>query len=179
MEELSESIPSVPHSPCTWQQITRKRVFSKFGVSVHRARDGLTVEVNLDLTICDFRPRCQVRLPCPIASGGSRLLLGQRNRVNKCLQRCLAITPPALVGPRFIILLQPLLEICLQLSNPRIDLLAEGNAVELCEDGLVEALSSRGRGYLFPCLPHGTGRAELPHPALQGPSLPRRVDGMW
>ena len=58
----------------------------------------------------------------------------------KVLHRHLAKTIAALVRPRLIILRHPDIEILLQFADRRIDLLAEGDAVELVEHGLVKPL---------------------------------------
>ena len=58
--------------------------------------------------------------------------------VKESLHRRLAETIAALVRPRLIILGHPDIEILLQFADRRIDLLAEGDAVELVEHGLVK-----------------------------------------
>jgi hypothetical protein len=60
--------------------------------------------------------------------------------VKESLHRPLAKTIAALVRPRLIILRHPDIEILLQFADRRIDLLAEGDAVELIEHGLVKPL---------------------------------------
>ena len=75
-------------------------------------------------------------------SGGDHFLLRQRRRVKEGLHRRLAEAPSSLVRPFLVVALDPIIEIALQLADRAVDLLAEGDAVELVEHGLVEPLNN-------------------------------------
>jgi hypothetical protein len=60
--------------------------------------------------------------------------------VKEGLKRGLSKAPFALMGPRFIELAHPEVEVGLKVLDCRVDLLAEGYAVEFVEHGLVETL---------------------------------------
>ena len=63
-----------------------------------------------------------------------------RQRVKEGLERRLSEAPFALMGPRLVELAHPEIEVGLQVVDRGVDLLAEGDAVELIEHGFVEAL---------------------------------------
>src|SRR6516165_6995470 len=64
----------------------------------------------------------------------------ERERVKEGLQGGLSEAPLALMGPGLVELAHPEVEVGLQVLDRRVELLAEGDAVELVEHGLVEAL---------------------------------------
>src|SRR6516165_9002631 len=69
-------------------------------------------------------------------------LLCQRERVKEGLHRSLAEAPAALVRAPLVVVDEPGVEVALQLVDRAVDLLAEGNPVELVEDGAMEALAN-------------------------------------
>jgi hypothetical protein len=64
----------------------------------------------------------------------------QRDGVKEGLERRLSKAPFALMRPDLVELAHPEIEVGLQVLDGGVDLLAEGDAIELVEDGLVEAL---------------------------------------
>src|SRR4029077_1957190 len=78
---------------------------------------------------------------CPTLSGGDHFLLRHRHCVEERLHRRLAGAPAPLMGPRLIVLVNPDIEIGLQLVDETIHLFAERDTVKLIEHGLVEALA--------------------------------------
>ena len=62
--------------------------------------------------------------------------------VQECLHRRLAEAIAALMRPPIIVFRHPMIEILLQFADRRVDLLAEGDAIELVEHGLVVALDN-------------------------------------
>src|SRR6266568_1530696 len=73
--------------------------------------------------------------------GCDHFLLGRRQCVKEGLHRRLAEAPASLMWPRLIVFAKPQIKIDLQLVDRTIHLFAEGDAVELVEHGLVEALA--------------------------------------
>ena len=69
------------------------------------------------------------------------LLLCHVDTITEGVHGGLSIAPAPLVGSGFIIFLHPPIQVGLQLLDGTIELLAEGHAVELIQDGLVEALT--------------------------------------
>src|SRR5256886_16479656 len=78
---------------------------------------------------------------CPMPLGCDHFLLGGRQCVKEGLHRRLAEAPASLMWPRLIVFAKPQIKIGLQLVDRTIHLFAEGDAVELVEHGLVEALA--------------------------------------
>src|SRR5512132_1548558 len=70
-----------------------------------------------------------------------QLLPGHWQAVKEGLHRRLAVTPSALVGADLVVLAEPFVQVGLQLGDRPVELLAKGNAVELVQHGLVEALA--------------------------------------
>src|SRR3974377_287010 len=64
----------------------------------------------------------------------------ERERVKEGLHGGLSEAPLALMGPGLVELAHPEVEVGLEVLDCRVDLLAEGYAIELVEHGLVEAL---------------------------------------
>ena len=76
-----------------------------------------------------------------IATGDLEAFLArEREGVKEGLERGLSEAPLALMGPDLVELAHPEIEVGLQVVDSGVDLLAEGDAVELVEHGLVEAL---------------------------------------
>src|SRR6266487_5344899 len=73
--------------------------------------------------------------------GSDHFLLGRRQCVKESLHRRLAEAPASLMWPRLIVFANPQIKIGLQLVDRTIHLFAEGDAVELVEHDLVEALA--------------------------------------
>src|SRR6266568_5697823 len=73
--------------------------------------------------------------------GSDHFLLGRRQCVKESLHRRLAEAPASLMWPRLIVFANPQIKIGLELVDRTIHLFAEGDAVELVEHGLVEALA--------------------------------------
>ncbi len=69
------------------------------------------------------------------------LLPWQVDTITESVHGGLSIAPAPLVGSGFIIFLHPPIQVGLQLLDAAVELLAEGHAVELVQDGLVEALT--------------------------------------
>ena len=65
------------------------------------------------------------------------------------LDRRFAEAPSSLVRPFLIVALDPIIEIALQLADRAVDFLAEGDAVELVEHGLVEPLDDASIRYVI------------------------------
>jgi hypothetical protein len=63
-----------------------------------------------------------------------------RERVKEGLHRVLSEAPLALMGPGLVELAHPEVEVGLQALDHLVELLAEGDAIELIEHGFVEAL---------------------------------------
>ena len=84
-----------------------------------------------------FRSRCGELIALGDREG---FFSRDRERVKEGVERGLSEAPLALMGPRLVELAHPEIEVGLQLLDRRVDLLAEGDAVELVEHGLVEAL---------------------------------------
>ena len=80
-----------------------------------------------------------------VFSGGDHFLLCQGLGVKEGLHRRFAEAPSSLVRPFLVVILDPIIEIALQLADRAVDFLAEGDAVELVERGLVEALTNSMR----------------------------------
>ena len=58
------------------------------------------------------------------------------------MHRRFAEAPSSLVRPFLVVVLDPIIEIAVQLADRAVDFLAEGDAVELVEHGLVEPLNN-------------------------------------
>ncbi len=67
-------------------------------------------------------------------------LLRKRRRVKERLHRRFAEAPSSLVRPFLIVTLDPAIQIDLEIGDRAVDLLAKGDAIELIEHRLVEAL---------------------------------------
>jgi len=74
---------------------------------------------------------------CWKGSRRHRFLLRNRHGVKECLDRRLTEAPAPLDGPRLIVLVNPDIEIGLQLVDETIHLFAELETVKLIEHGLV------------------------------------------
>ena len=73
-------------------------------------------------------------------SGGDHFLLRKGRRVKEGLRWRLAEAPSPLMGPFFVVALNPGIEVVLKFGDRSIDLLAKGDTIELVEHRLVEAL---------------------------------------
>src|SRR6516165_8210877 len=79
---------------------------------------------------------------CRLWSRRHDFLLCQRERVKEGLHRGLAEAPATLVRAPLVVVDEPGVEVALQLVARAVDLLTEGNPVELVEDGAMEALAN-------------------------------------
>ena len=86
---------------------------------------------------------------CNQCSRRHEFLHCQRERVKKGLHWGLAEAPAALMWAPLIVVDQPSIEICLQLVDCAVDLLAEGHPVEFVQNSAMEALANAVRWGLF------------------------------
>ena len=68
-------------------------------------------------------------------------LSGHGGGVKEGLHRRASEAPSPLMGPDLVVFAHPRIQIGLQLVDGRVDALSEGDAVELVQDGFVEALA--------------------------------------
>src|SRR6266571_3381060 len=118
---------------------------------------------------------------CPMPLGCDHFLLGRRQCVKEGLHRRLAEAPASLMWPRLIVFAKPQIKIDLQLVDRTIHLFAEGDAVELVEHGLVEALAD-AVGLRALGLGRGSGDGAsagwrvIVSPALEAPAIVAGLD---
>src|SRR6202035_2244531 len=84
---------------------------------------------------------CLILWTCRSFSSSHEFLLRQGECVKEGLRRGFAEAPAALMGPPLVIVDEPSIEVILQLVDRPIDLLAEGDPVELVQHSAMEALA--------------------------------------
>jgi transposase-like protein len=101
--------------------------------------DRVGVQVNRSSDSRRISPGRQLLLS--LHSRRQHLLFGQWDTVYKSLHRCFAVTPSTLMGSFFVVELEPLIQIGLQLFDRFVELLAKRHSIELVEHRFVKPLA--------------------------------------